>query len=242
MNRIHLRLGKREFCPSIIVSLVALLFVATCLRLGFWQLERAEYKRTIETRYQDQLDQPFRDFALDSTVNPDLQFRNIRLRGHYETEKQLLLDNQLHLGRSGYGVLTPFKLSQNKAVLVHRGWVKADPDRSRLPRLITDEVNWVHGVVTLADTSGFRMGKIELGGIWPLVIPYVDIKALQAGYEFELLPYVIRLSQDDPGEYIRDWKPVWSPPEKSEAYAVQWFSFATIAAFLYVFLNLKKLE
>jgi cytochrome oxidase assembly protein ShyY1 len=53
---------------------------------------------------------------------------------------------------------------------------------------------------------------------------------------------VLWMAPESRGNYLRDWHPVWLPPERSRAYAVQWFSFAGIALLLFILLNLRKIE
>jgi cytochrome oxidase assembly protein ShyY1 len=74
------------------------------------------------------------------------------------------------------------------------------------------------------------------------VVPFIDIDAMQESFPGGLLPLVLWLAPDQAGYYQRNWDPAWADPEKSRAYALQWFIFARIAVGLYFFLNLRKLE
>ena len=57
-----------------------------------------------------------------------------------------------------------------------------------------------------------------------------------------MLPVVLWLAPEQQGNYVRDWNPVWMRPEKSRAYATQWFAFAVVALVFFVILNLRKIE
>jgi surfeit locus 1 family protein len=128
-------------------------------------------------------------------------------------------------------------------VLVNRGWVASGYDRQQLPQIRPPlQPTLVKGIVTIPDIRGFHMGQVRLTDQWPQVIPYIDLENIQRGLDFEILPYVIWLSPEVEDYYERDWNPVWSPPEKSEAYAMQWFSFAAIALLLFIVMNLKKIK
>jgi len=50
------------------------------------------------------------------------------------------------------------------------------------------------------------------------------------------------LAPEREGHYVRDWNPVWMRPEKSRAYATQWFAFALLSLVFFVILNLRKIE
>jgi cytochrome oxidase assembly protein ShyY1 len=100
----------------------------------------------------------------------------------------------------------------------------------------------IKGIASVPNTEGFRMGEVSLTDNWPQVIPFIDIKAMQAAFPGGLSSLVLWLAPDQPGFYQRSWNPVWADPEKSRAYALQWFIFALIAVGLYLFLNLRKLK
>lgn len=237
-----IRLGNRVFAPGFLMTFISVLSFALFSMLGSWQLERANLKRDIENRFVEQLQQPYKSIILGSTVNDLLVYRKVKLTGGYRDDRILLLDNMVNQGVAGYQVLVPFVVQGGaKAVLVNRGWVAADADRSKLPDIRKTRVaNHVLGVITVPASEGYRLGKVELTANWPQRIPFVDIEKIQQGMSLELLPYVIWQAPEMDDYYIRDWKPVWSSPEKSEAYALQWFSFALIVLILYVVLNLKK--
>ena len=218
------------------------------ISLGLWQLDRAAFKDDIKLRFEGRLDADYRQFsALESLSEVDLsdmEFRKLVLRGQYELRRTLLIDNQLHQGQVGYHVLTPFELSGvEKIVLVNRGWVALGNTREMLPRIevpVVDEQ--VRGIVSIPNTGGFRMGQVSLNDEWPQVIPYVDIDALQVQFQNRLLPIILWMDPEQAGHYRRHWNPVWADPEKSRAYAWQWFAFAAITLVLFIGLNLEKRE
>ena len=233
----------RQFRPALWSILLTLGGVTLFVILGLWQLDRAEFKGAIIEKHKLRLAQPARHFnARDDLA--DVEFRRLIVRGEYDLEHSFYVDNKLHRGEAGYLVLTPFKLADSEQIiLVDRGWVALGGSRQILPALRPAKVESpVTGVASFPDSGGFRMGELSLSGQWPLVIPYIDIEALQAQFSPQLLPLVLRLAPDQPGHYIRAWKPVWADPEKSRAYAVQWFAFALIALTLFLVLNLRKVE
>ena len=224
------------------MTLLAMMLFIIFIGLGRWQLERADLKRDIQDRFVEQLQQPYKFMILEPKLNDSFAYRKIKLQGFYRTDQLIFIDNKIHQGQAGYHILQPFFIENTqRAVLVNRGWVAADYDRALLPDIRPPVVaHQVKGVVTIPSTEGFRMGSVEMTGNWPLRLPYIDLPKIQQGVEYELLPYVIWLAPEVQDYYVRDWKPVWSSPEKSEAYATQWFSFAAIIFILYVTLNVTK--
>ena len=236
-----LRYRQWVFAPSFLMSLFTIVFFVLFFVLGQWQLARAEYKRGIGERFQIKLAQNYQSLNLDLKVDKANQYQKIKLPGSYDNDFVMLLDNKIHNGQAGYHVLVPFVIDQYKAVLVNRGWVAGGRSRKILPDIrsphISDEVR---GVLVIPDNAGYRLGEVTMTGKWPQLIPYIELDKIQLALPYKLVPYVIWLADEVDDPYIRDWKPVWSPPEKSEAYALQWFSFALIVLVLYVSLNMKK--
>ncbi len=69
---------------------------------------------------------------------PGLAYFPARVKGQFEAQYQILLDNRVHEGRVGYDVLTPFRIQNgHMRILVNRGWVPMGPSRSQLPVLET---------------------------------------------------------------------------------------------------------
>ena len=105
------------------------------LSLGVWQLNRAEEKRVLISLKEQQ--QSTETLVLSATLLDTaeaLLYKPIQAIGHYDTNHQYLLDNQVSNGRAGYFVLTPFLLkNENKAVLVNRGWLPLGKSRADLP-------------------------------------------------------------------------------------------------------------
>ena len=231
---------NREFRPSILMTLITLSGVILFMSLGVWQLDRAAYKQTILKRFEARLQAEF--IVLNEEVSLDEQeYRRVILRGHYDHRRTLLLDNQLSEGRAGYHVISPFLLDSGNYILVNRGWVSLGGSRQNLPNIkVPKNIDEVKGVIVRPASEGFRMGEIVLDDSWPKVVPFVDVDILQSVFDGHLLPMMMWLSPQQDDYYERTWQPVWLSPEKSQAYAVQWFSFAVIAAFLFVFLNLRK--
>jgi len=231
----------RRFAPSWKMTILTLAGITLFSSLGFWQLDRAIFKDGIMKKFEARLEADYRQFEAWESLS-DIEFQKIIISGHYDTGRTLLIDNQLHRGQAGYHVITPFILNGgDKIVLVNRGWVVLGNSREQLPSIEQPAVDGsIRGIANTPDTSSFRMGEVSLGNKWPQVIPFLDIEAMQAQYNNRLLPIIIWLDPEQAGHYQRVWNPVWLAPEKSRAYAWQWFAFAAILLGLFVGLNLRS--
>jgi surfeit locus 1 family protein len=90
--------------------------------LGVWQLNRAEEKRALLALQKQQQSEESVLITGNSPDNLDaLLYRSVKVTGHYDSDHQFLLDNQVHQGKAGFFVLTPLLLKQGKkVVLVNR--------------------------------------------------------------------------------------------------------------------------
>ena len=235
-------IGRRRFKPAWWAVLLTVLGMSLFIALGMWQLQRAQFKEEVESRFQQRLGEPYQSVTSVEELE-DVEYRKLRLQGRYDNSRNLLVDNQLHRGRAGYYVVTPLRLKDSdRVLLVNRGWAAWGESRSD-PAPIPDPVSGqVDGIAYFPSEPALQLGEFGLSGNWPQLIPNIDVAALQPVYDGNLLPWVLWLAPEAQGEYVRDWNPVWMRPEKSRAYAVQWFAFALLAFLFFIILNLRKIE
>ena len=238
-----MNIAGREFKPAYWSILLTIFGVVIFSALGLWQLERAAYKESIRLNYSERLAAGYQRYEADEMIE-DIGYRRLIFEGRFDNRHHFMLDNQVYDGQAGYHVLTPFLIKDSDAIiLVNRGWAPWGASRENLPRIHPLAVDGrVSGITHVPQPSKFRLGEIELQQNWPQLIPYLDIEDLREQYSARLLPMILWLAPEQADHYVREWQPVWMPPEKSRAYAVQWFSFAAIAVLLFFILNLRKTE
>jgi len=211
--------------------------IAGFVFLGMWQLSRAAEKNALLAASRTALAMP--DATLAEALRTDpVQYRVVRVRGHYLPQRQFLLDNSIRNGRVGYEVLTFLAAAGAGPVLVNRGWVPASPDRRILPDIVTPS-----GDLTLEASIRLPGGKslpvfgpwMENGYSWPRRIQSLDIGRMeeQAGMRSAFSGW-LHLAPDQPGSLA--YRPVIPrlDSERHEAYALQWFTFAAVALVLFV--------
>ncbi|MCY3852295.1 MAG: SURF1 family protein [Gammaproteobacteria bacterium] len=236
----------RRFRPSLLLSFATVALTAILLSLGFWQLERAELRRTQDELKQERAQlSPVYITSFPGESLEELADRRVRLRGRY-LPWQFLLDNQIHGKQPGYHVLSPFELSTyEQVVLINRGWVPAGADRSRLPPvpIPTESEVQLEGVIYLPQPNPFTDSDHLLEGHgWPQVIQGIDYPRLAERLgELSLVPATVRLAENQPHGYTLAWP---SPPmsaEKHTAYAVQWFAMAAAVVILFFLYSVRPI-
>lgn len=223
---------------KILPLFIFICLLALLLRLGFWQLGRAEEKREFLSIQQENMQRevlPINKLLADNKV---LRYGRAMLEGHYDTKHQFLLDNQFHGGKVGYFVLTPFVLAQGgQTVLVNRGWVLMNKDRTQLPNISfipPEEPLSITGIINHFPQVGLVLaGADEPGQGWPSVVQLINTKKIFNKLKQPILDFQVQLSAEQPYGYIREWQvQTRIPPEKHVAYAFQWFSLAVTLTLL----------
>ncbi len=243
-----MQIGGWQFAPKLWPSVATMAVLPVLLALGFWQLDRADQKRTIHTEFlQHQADETIDlNSAHSLRVNKnEMMWRNVKASGQFKTSMQILLDNQVANSVAGYYVYTPFQLMNEYAwVLVNRGWFTAGNDRNVSPDLgeVENTETEITGVAKDAQSTGILLGdeKIEQMSENVFRAQRINFQEIEELVEHDLLPYIIRLHAGSANGYHRDWRLPGSGVEKHLGYAFQWFAMAAVLLIIYIVLNLKK--
>ena len=220
----------------------ALLFI----RLGVWQLHRADFKEALLRRYAASVSAPLQDFAKVAEAPPADGFPRVRVRGHYLADRLYLLDNPKHDGRGGVEVFVPFALhGQSQLLLVDLGFLPGNGNGKtpQLPPLPTAEVS-LRGLYVPPPPVGFEMGGDALSRQtrWPKNSIFMDPAEIARDLGRPLYPRLLALDADPASIYVRVHTLDFSsmPPARHRAYAFQWFTFALAAVVMLLVLHRKR--
>jgi cytochrome oxidase assembly protein ShyY1 len=167
----------------------------------------------------------------------------VRLRGTFDTTRQLLLDGQVSRGQPGLHVWSMLRLENSKKlVLVDRGWIPLGRDRNRLAHIDTPE-----GALELVGTwqrlprPGLRLAANDCNrSQWPRVVQYPAIDELRCLLGPELADGVLWLDAAEAHGYRREWLHGGIPPERHYGYALQWFALAVAVAIVFLVLSFRR--
>jgi cytochrome oxidase assembly protein ShyY1 len=220
----------------------ALLFI----RLGVWQLHRADFKEALLRRYAASVSAPLQEFSKVADAPPADGFPRVRVRGRYLADRLYLLDNPKHDGRGGVEVFAPFALhGQPKLLLVDLGFLPGNGNGKtpQLPPLPIAEVS-VQGLYVPPPPVGFEMGGDALSRQtrWPKNSIFMDPAEVARDLGRPLYPRLLALDADPASIYVRVHTLDFSsmPPARHRAYAFQWFTFALAAVVILLVLHRKR--
>jgi len=239
-------LTRLNFTPSLWPSLAALAVFALFIRLGFWQLERADEKLALETTYRNHIEAEPVDLTQGGQLRAQsgwMHWRRCVLDGTFDPETVLLLDNQVYRGTVGYQVFSRFVLEDGAAVLVDRGWVAAPATRSAAPRLSTPAGRLtLPGVAKPVPVAGIKLGQDvpeQLGGNL-IRLQRIDLTQIATRNDWKLLPYVVRLDPGATGAFTWNGTKPGFNRERHLGYAFQWFAMAAALLVIYLVVNVKR--
>lgn len=218
-----------------LLLIAGLIVCLLMIRLGVWQLDRASQKQDLVDQRNLVENSPVLDLgdAIQAGQFGEIQrYQPVRLRGNYVRDSTVFVDNKVLDSKVGYQVFTAFKLrASNQHVLVGRGWVSNQGDRSTLPLIDTNyHRRTLEGRINIAPSKPPLWDDdypVKQGAVWQF-IPMVEYsKELQR----PVLPVVVELAPalvegDDP-KLTRVWQAVNdSDVGKHKAYALQWFAMS----------------
>ncbi len=239
-----LSFGGRVFAPSAGFTVVALVLCALFVRFGAWQWHKGMQREQEWTRFARGADQVI---ALGARAVSDVPlFQRVSVTGRLESARQFLLDNRTYRGRAGYEVLTPLTRAGAAVLLVDRGWVPFSGSRARLPDIAFEAAAPVTLSGRLAElpSPGLASGRAspEAHAPWPKVTSYPRAAELGAALGAPLAARILLLDPQAPFGYVRDWQPPGMAPLRHLSYAIQWWSFATLALIVWAVVSTRRTQ
>lgn len=227
-------------------TLLFLCLLPLLLSLGLWQTHRADEKRAfLQQQAAGQAANETSRLSITTEDNAETsRYKKLAVSGYYDIEHQFLIDNQMSDGKVGYFVLTPFVLQgENKAVLVNRGWVALNQDRTQLPDVaMIAKSTTITGRANHYPSVGIKLAGAEIPtDSWPSVVQVVDSQILAKKLGYPLFSFQLELDKTQPNGFKREWQTTTiMPPEQHIAYAVQWFALAFTLTVLFIVYSFKK--
>ena len=233
------------FRPTWLGTLMTLVCIPVFISLGQWQYQKAEAKQA----FQSQLDNYRHEAPVQlpqKVDNPEAwRYRQVKVKGVYVPQYQVVLDNQVENGRVGYHVITPLKVDgSDQFVLVDRGWIPAEANHKDMPVVSTPlGEQQIVGHIWVPSPKFYSLEKPEdqRGSTWQPLWQNMDMKRYAAVVPFAVSPLVIRLDPESrAGGFSRIWP---APAERIEThigYAYQWFGFAVAAFIIYIVVSFRK--
>lgn len=214
---------KRPFAWWLLISLTVAGFVGLC-KLSWWQWQRAQEKSLLLHQVALNQQQPL-------SIN-DIQWQQLTslnglaLTGQVQwlSPYSWLLDNQIVDGRPGYDVVIPVRSGTDQLLLVNLGWVAAPMSRDELPTIQIPTQFALDGILRVEPTGVLLGQNIEVGE-YPQRAQQLRVADFNAQSGL-MLPNAVFYQRTSP--WLFHYQPSVMPPEKHQAYALQWAGLACV--------------
>lgn len=232
-----MRLRRPTWWAVVLTLAGAAIFV----RLGIWQLHRADYKEHLLQLFATAASAPRVPFATVEHGVSDNVYPHVGVHGRFVPDRYYLLDDKTHANRLGVEVYAPFKVQGSaRWLLVDLGFLPRTRDNKlpHLPPLASGEVD-IEGLYAKPPREGLKLGgnRLPKQAQWPKTSIYIDLGQIGTDLGRKLFPRVLLIDPDPATVYVRQWVPDTMPPSRHRAYAFQWFTFAVAAIAIFLILH-----
>ena len=223
---------------SILALVLAAAAAAVCVRLGFWQLDRLDERRSYNALLLERLGEPELPFTALPADTAAGHYRRVMARGTFMYDREIVWAPRMRRSSPGVNILTPLRLAgTDTVVLVNRGWVYSPDAKSiefgRWREADTVVVagyveTWAHACAAAnsaalppncADSASRVLRRLDGWAAQRLVgapvAPYLLMQTSDSMLRADSIPARVETPVLDEGPHLN--------------YALQWFAFATIA-------------
>ena len=212
--------------------LIAAVFAALFIRLGFWQLSRLAQRRALTALVTARLSRPLADLP-SLPADSSSVLRRAEVDGTPDYDHEVILAARSYEGSPGVYLFTPLRVAgRDTAVLVNRGWIYSpdgetvqnqrwhEPDTSFVgyADLLPEHGRFADdGVLRRDQRIARQLDDVSITRLIPYPVSRLYLVATQQDTTIPVSQRVARLSPPplDEGPHL--------------SYAIQWFSFAVIA-------------
>jgi cytochrome oxidase assembly protein ShyY1 len=220
------------------------------ISLGFWQLDRAEYRDNLQRQILERKTYPPASLDTLPESEQERRYLPVELHGYYDSEHSFLLDNRIHAGRAGYHLYTPLLLDDGSAILVNRGFIVLGADRNILPdtsvldqagdKLSPSRVT-ITGLLDLVPVQSIRLSDYKHDSdSWPVVLQHVDLQEIMSITGTRFYDMILWLDEGGIGAKKHDMPVLNFNSAKNIGYAFQWFAMSTALVIIYLVVNTRR--
>ena len=212
------------------------------LNLGFWQLSRLDEKRKFNSVLSTHSSTPVQSLneAVPAKWNKATsEWLRVSVTGSYDFSKAVTIINRSQDGTAGYNSVVPFTSTNNRTILVNRGFV---PLVMEAPVAPTGEIKII-GYLR-ASQSRSALGPIDSTEAGNTEFQRFDIPLISAHVGKTIEPMFLQLITESPaGESQWPAKVALPPLDEGThmSYALQWFFFCLVAFTAWVVVIRRKI-
>jgi len=231
---------RYQFQTRLVTTLAAAAGIALTLALAGWQLNRAHEKEGRAARLDALAKDPPIALSVAEARAVDLEWRRVTARGRFDARQVVFVDNRIRRGVAGYHVVMPLALGDGgRYVLVNRGWIAANPERSVLPTVKTPAGTVeITGLATVPGTRFLELSsQAAEGAVWQ----NLTLERYRHAVKIPLQPVVIQQESLLDDGLAREWERPDLGVDKHYGYAFQWLALALTILVFYIVTHVRRI-
>ena len=208
--------------PTILTAVLGIVCVAILLSLGFWQLDRREWKRELQATVTERLETWPEPLPANPTA--DWEYRRVLVSGSVIPNSWFRFPGRSRNSKVGDVLMLLIREDSGRIVLVEHAFVEFGAALPPLPAAVAKE-----GVLRLPTEPGlFTPSNNTTANQWYTADPATMAETAGAGQGPVLPFYVVN----------KEWQPYL--PNDHLQYALTWFSFVAIFAIIFILFHRQK--
>ena len=211
------------------LSVFSFFFIIVFFSLGVWQVYKGNLKA--------QEEKEFYAYKPSIPYSQSLQaWSNVSIEGRFDSSRQILFDNQLLDGKPGYKVYTPFIFSDDRLIMVNRGWL-SKADMSQLSPIldVTSKSKTITGIIYRPERN-ITFGDNLITESWPKISQLRDTNFYSKQYSESVENFFLHLDANHREVLtFQEIVPFTISSTRHFGYAFQWFVMTIVLAAMYFF-------
>lgn len=225
--------------PALLPAFAALLGLALTVSASIWQYGRGREKDRIADAIASANAAAVMSLGAVPVAEDVARYRRVRADGEFIADSLVLQDNRSRGATPGYEVFMALRVAGSAMhVLVKRGWVAGNLDRTRLPAIVTPA-----GVVEIEGIAlppNVRFLELSHGSMSGTVWQNVTLQRFAARFPQPLQPFLLEQHSTLADGLARDWFAPANGSARHYGYAFQWGAMATLIVILYGYFLIRR--
>ena len=220
-------------------ALAACVGLALTVSASVWQYGRGREKDRIAEAIASANSAAVMTLGAVPVAENVARYRRVRADGEFVAGSLVLQDNRSRGATPGYEVFMALRIAGSAMhVLVKRGWVAGNLDRTRLPAIVTPA-----GAVEIEGIAlppNVRFLELSQGSMTGPVWQNVTLERFAAHFSRPLQPFLVEQHSTLADGLARDWLAPANGSARHYGYAFQWGAMATLIVILYGYFLIRR--
>ena len=213
--------------------------ISSLVVLGFWQLQRLEWKNAILSKIEDNYSNTLIDFPFHDDTS-EFEYMRSKIEGNYLPDRLMFFYKSNLAGDPGFNIVIPFQTIEGNTVYVDNGWIPyKDKEQLDITFISESDILNLSGVLIFKkDRKYFTPENDYNKNIWYLL----NTDEMDQSHNLSSSDYILKLvDQKYFEELLIEFKPT-NINNNHLQYAVTWFLMALFISIFYIYLIKQQVK